>query len=155
MFSDDGIHQLTNRPVSRGTIAFKKYISHLEIICLEYWAQKEQQWGKYEVGIIRGISLCATNFSAEHKKFMKCAIKTRKLNWVPQFNTKMQLILVPLCLILKSDLCQLSDPVEEFSPHCLIIDCYFVEIDLTMIHLRHKTTNMQWHTRGKQTSIQN
>ena len=47
-----------------------------------------------------------------------------------------------------------SNPVKEFSPHCLIIDGYFVENDLTMIHLRHKTTNMRWHTRGKQTSIQ-
>ena len=26
-----------------------------------------------------GITLCATNFSAAHKEFMKCAIKTRKL----------------------------------------------------------------------------
>ena len=35
-----------------------------------------------------GITLCATNFSAAHKEFMKCAIKTRKLRLGSTQNAK-------------------------------------------------------------------
>lgn len=35
-----------------------------------------------------GITLCATNFSAAHKEFMKCAIKTRKLKLGSTWNAK-------------------------------------------------------------------
>ena len=35
-----------------------------------------------------GITLCATNFSAAHKEFMKCAIKTRKLKLGSTQNAK-------------------------------------------------------------------
>ena len=65
-----------------------------------------------------GITLCATNFSAAHKEFMKCAIKTRKLKLG---STQMQKIRLPadgirpkLCHYLDQFLCHQFSIHQEF-----------------------------------------